>query len=88
MFQQFSSTRSSLCTSDFREDVGLTVHPTMFFSFSSRSLKIRKIEEREQNEEERKVKTKKPSRNVLDFLFSCPETPRVRRRCKVNSNPD
>lgn len=43
-----------------------------------------------QNEEGRKVKKKKkkPSRNILDFLFSCPETPRVRWRCKVNSNPD
>jgi len=89
MFQQFASTRSSLRTSNLTEDVGLTVRPTMFFFLKSFLENKKDTGKGTQNEERGKVKTKKkPSRNVLDFLFSWPETPRIRRRCKLNSNPD
>jgi hypothetical protein len=73
MFQQFSSTRSSLCASNLRGQVGLTVRPTMFFFFLKSFPENKKDRGKgTQNEEGRKVKKGKKSRNVLDIFIFLP----------------
>jgi hypothetical protein len=69
MFQQFSSTRSSVCTSNLREYVRFIVGPTMVFFLKSFLENKKDTRKGTQNEEKGIVKKKSPEMyRTLYFL--------------------